>query len=424
MAIATKICCIVDPFRSSTELICDTLLAHGIWPVAILTGEADLSRNEFEKRFIESKFKKILHYRDQPDIQKIANQLQGMSLLAVIAGDELTCFIADQIAAQLTPSYANDPVTSFQRMDKFEMQDALFKAGLPSLKQVKLLSPNLEKETTQSLLELTFPLIVKPTRQCGSFGFSVCKSINDIESSLRGLMGTTSQYGYTVNECVAQEYITGTEYSVDTVSLNGQHKIVGVYRYPKIQHDGKLIFQGCETIDPTSSEAMACIAYVKKTLTALNLNYGMAHTELFLTTNGPRLMETNPRIVGGSGLVSELAKLTTGIHQADLFVQSLTDQDKFLSSVDIISPLFAYGRIALLHSWHTKIFHSFAEEKLKKLPSFKSYKLIKKIGDALKSPSGLHNPVAIALLSHPDEMQLKKDCETLFLLEKNDQLFE
>ena len=63
-------------------------------------------------------------------------------------------------------------------------------------------------------------------------------------------------------------------------------------------------------------------AFVTKVLDAVSFDHGATHIELMLTTEGPRLIEVNPRLVGAR--IARLASLTLGrsLH-ADLIAAHL-----------------------------------------------------------------------------------------------------
>ncbi len=418
-----KACCIVDPYVSS-QVICAALLEKNIYPIAILTDTLKLSEEQQNHRFKTEHFKKIIHFKTGQTIQSLAAELHEFDLLAVIAGNERTCDMSDKIAEQLSPQYCNSIATSPLRMDKFEMLEGLRHAGLPSIHQMKITTRDLTDANKKSLSSFDFPVIVKPTNQSGSIGVTLCKSLIDVQEALNHAIGMISQYGNTVDACVIQECLIGDEYFVDTVSYAGQHKIVGIYRYQKIIYENKSIYQYAEAIEPQSPHGKLCSDYVRKVLSALEYNYGMAHTEFFLTESGLRLMELNPRISGIHGQIAQLASFTSGKNQAQLFAESLSEPDTFLSNVENIPPLISHGRLLLLNCWKTKVLKSFRADKLKNVSSYKSHLLLKKMGEQIKPPKELHDTIATVILLHSNEAQLNKDCEEITELEKNDLLFE
>ena len=63
--------------------------------------------------------------------------------------------------------------------------------------------------------------------------------------------------------------------------------------------------------------------YVQKALDALGVRWGAAHTEIMLTQNGPRLIESGSRMCGGP--VVGFAREATGSSQADQLVEIYVD---------------------------------------------------------------------------------------------------
>ncbi|GAB3626175.1 ATP-grasp domain-containing protein [Pandoraea terrae] len=56
----------------------------------------------------------------------------------------------------------------------------------------------------------------------------------------------------------------------------------------------------------------ACVSYASRVLDALGLDFGVFHLELIITAQGPRLVEVNPRLMGGS--MPDLYANLTGVN--------------------------------------------------------------------------------------------------------------
>ena len=59
--------------------------------------------------------------------------------------------------------------------------------------------------------------------------------------------------------------------------------------------------------------------YIKQVLKALEFDNGIAHAEVKLTENGPRIVEINPRTPGG--FITELITRVTGVNLLKVFVE-------------------------------------------------------------------------------------------------------
>lgn len=412
-----KTCVLVDPYISASD-ICDALHAEDISPVAVLT---DLPISEAEKltRFPEKKFEAIYFYSD-PDLPK---KLSAHPILRIIAGSEASVAIADELSSIYCPHFANPTNTSSWRNNKFLMQEAIEKAHLNAVKQIKIMEPGLTKTQENLLANWSFPLIVKPSNSLCTFGFKKCEDLHSLQLAINELMGTTPIMGETINELVVQEYLQGTEYFVDTVSLNGSHKIIDVFCYHKTLHEGIPIYRSIDLVDPASTEATICIDYVLKVLDALELHHGLAHTELFLTEKGPFLVEINPRISGAYGYPNKLAAYILERDQATWVVKSIVNTQQFLKEPMLPQVRKGDGRIVCLQNWIPKKFNGLNIEKLKSFPSYHESIALKKIGETLPAAKYLTDTVAFVLLRHTDKKQVQDDYERILRLEENGQLF-
>ena len=172
-------------------------------------------------------------------------------------------------------------------------------------------------------------VVVKPIRGVASESVALCQSLDDVvnawntitSSQIFGATGSTTASSsssqpheqstqYHTNVLV-QEYLYGTEYAIDVVSRNGQHKVTAVWRYEKnasrrgYNHRNNTNAPFCyyrtelidETmIDPDLFEAIC--HYVTQSLTALGVRYGVSHNEVmvpFNRPNQPYLIEINCR---------------------------------------------------------------------------------------------------------------------------------
>jgi len=125
---------------------------------------------------------------------------------------------------------------------------------------------------------------------------------------------------------IIQELAIGTEYAVGTVSADGKHYLVHLIKYNKTAAgDRKTVFDHVEFV-PYDKDILGDLwDYTKNVLDALGVRWGATHTEIMLTKNGPRLIESSPRMIGGP--VVGFARAATGSSQADKLVEIYIDGD-------------------------------------------------------------------------------------------------
>ena len=123
---------------------------------------------------------------------------------------------------------------------------------------------------------------------------------------------------------VAQEFAAGTEYAIGTISCDGQHYLSHLIQYTKTVFAGRsAIYDHVALIafDPRHHQSL--IDYTWQVLDALGIRWGATHTEIMLTPQGPRLIETGVRMCGGP--MVHFSREASGSSQADKLVEIYLD---------------------------------------------------------------------------------------------------
>lgn len=140
--------------------------------------------------------------------------------------------------------------------------------------------------------------IVKPMRGSASDSVFLCHSLKDVQEAYSNIYGTSILGSMTDKHdaVLVQEFATGTEYALDIISKNGEHKIAAVWRYDKRPANGRsFVYHATELVDTHTPDAEAICEYTKDALDALDVKWGMTHTEVIMTKDGCRLVEVNCR---------------------------------------------------------------------------------------------------------------------------------
>jgi biotin carboxylase len=310
---------VVDPLSSGVELT-PAFKARGIPAVAVTLKHHD--RIGFGSEIQASDFVEIIP--EQSDIERL---IKKHDPIAIIPGTERGISLAERLTSILTPQFANDPKKASHRLHKALMQKALKEAGVPSLKTLHTASER-EAETwiKESGLEDS-PLIIKPPISAGSdkvFHISVKgdwkRAFNRVLTEPSKITGKNSE------TVVIQEQAIGTEFAVGTVSAHGKHFLSHLIKYNKTSSgERQTVFDHVEFV-PYHKEALGDLFdYTQRALDALGIRWGAAHTEIMLTKNGPRLIESGSRMCGGP--VVGFSREATGSSQADKLVEVYVDGD-------------------------------------------------------------------------------------------------
>ena len=206
--------------------------------------------------------------------------------------------LRQKLSSSLTNSkvYHDNPIQSEARRNKYLMQQSIENV-LPKVRQ--RLCHSLEEAL--EFFENERLVVVKPHRGVASESVRLCHSREEVEQAWHeitssAVFGAREQRHTTV---VVQEFIQGTEYAVDVVSRHGQHKVAAIWRYDKRPANGAAFcyFQ-TKLVDASSDEnATAVCDYVKTTLDALGVQWGLSHNEVIVTSDNrqPMLVEVNCR---------------------------------------------------------------------------------------------------------------------------------
>jgi biotin carboxylase len=311
---------IVDPVSSGTELA-PAFAARGVPAVAVRSARAaDSGDVGYANGIRAADFLEV--HDDGPGL---VDSLREFAPRAVIAGSEAGVRLADKLAATLTPMFGNAPELSLARRHKAAMQDALANAGLPV---IRTLSTGSAAEVAVWLVDEGLrdaALVVKPPESAGSDNVHHIPPGGDWRPAFdRILAMPTALLGERSETVIVQEQVTGTEYAVDTVSARGQHALAHLIRYSKTSAGQRMtVFDHTEFIALDPEEHGALVTHAFRSLDALGIRWGAAHSEIVLTKGGPRLIETGARMCGGP--VLGFARAATGSSQLERVIQAYTD---------------------------------------------------------------------------------------------------
>lgn len=170
----------------------------------------------------------------------------------------------------------------------------------------------------EAVKNFTVPFIVKPADSSGSRGIYEVQDINDPRT-------IKEEYEYwkpfsRVGDVVVEEYMSGPEVSVETLSIDGEcHGIqitdkltTGAPHYVEMGHS-----------QPTrhSKEIAERIKEVAKASNrTIGIKNGPSHTEIIVTSEGPKIVELGARL-GGDCITTYLVPLSTGVNMVECCIR-------------------------------------------------------------------------------------------------------
>jgi hypothetical protein len=225
------------------------------------------------------------------------------------------------------------------------------------------------------------------------------------------------------DEVLMQEYIAGDEYMVNAVTFEGKHVITDIWHSGKIIQNGHIIYDIGTLLPFEGKIQSALVEYTKNVLDALDLKFGCSHNEVFMTAEGPVLVELNPRITGGQ--MSKIAYSCIGecqISYLEKIVSSIIAQDNYFCTNETGYSLKKHACTVDFISNKQGLVKALKNlEKIKALESFLDLQLRVGIGDEIKMTHDLATSPGIVFLAHADESIVMKNCADIRRLE--DSLF-
>jgi len=245
------------------------------------------------------------------------------NILGVICESDIGLKTSEEFSYILQLSTTNNKCEA--RRDKYMQQQSLLQAGLSHLKTIRQILTDNWKSAKDFLIKLHtdspyfddntgipgFSCVIKPCRGAASLGVSRPQSLMEAENVFNNLLGTPGFANGSISDAVlVQEQVGGVEYAIDTVSRNGEHKVVASWKYDKRSiNDAPFVYYCTELVCDEESEnsnysnnlmnkmnrnanndtsndeknvhrMQSIYAYACQVLDALEVKWGPAHIEI------------------------------------------------------------------------------------------------------------------------------------------------
>lgn len=273
--------------------------------------------------FLEENFTaNIVH---DGDLEATLRALAPLRPEALIPGMESGVELADALAERMG-TRSNGTALSPARRDKFRMVEAVRAAGVPAAAQVRA---SRWEEIAEWYAALGGGRVVlKPLKSSGNDGVAFCDSEAELSAAFQAVLGRRSALDLLNDAVVVQEYLAGVEYYVNSVSLDGVHYACDIWRTQHLNINGvRDLLGGSHLMAGTGPEQTILTEYAFSVLDALGIRNGPAHTELKLTPDGPRLVETGARICGAD--LPVLTGKAVGASQLEWTVDAYLEPEEF-----------------------------------------------------------------------------------------------
>jgi biotin carboxylase len=258
------------------------------------------------------------------DLAATVDQLAALAPAAVLSGGEMGVELADQLSEAMG-LLSNGTALSPARRDKYLQIETLRAAGLRATRQLRI---DGAEQLARWHRELGGRVVVKPVRSAAGDGVSFCDTPEQAVAAYRAVLGAENVFSTRNDAVIAQEYLVGGEYVVDTVSRDGQHHVTDMWKYEKLSANGIPDLTCGLRLLPRHGEPQSHIVpYAFDVLDALEVSHGAAHVEIKLTPDGPCLVEVGTRMAGLD--MPYYAQQLIGEGQLEWIVDAYVRPDRF-----------------------------------------------------------------------------------------------
>lgn len=238
----------------------------------------------------------------------------------VITGWEFFSGLSTLVAADLgLPSH--DPKFADAVRNKRAMAEAFDRASAPAPRTVSAA----DADALAALIAeagIEYPLVVKPAENAGSIGVSIVRDAADLAGAVEFAQGWPVEFPHGTpldNSVLAQEYVGGVEFSVESAIVDGQVRHIAVTQKFTTDDNSRAELGHTVPAELSSDDRATLLAAVESGLRALGLRHGISHTEIKLVSPGvAKIIEIGARPPGDH--IMKLVRLATGISEAAVYI--------------------------------------------------------------------------------------------------------
>ena len=397
-----KIIIIVDAY-STGRYLAPRLKDYGYECIHVQSTEAPPDLMKYS--FIPSNFSE--NYIYDGNLNGLLDKLKQHNPQFVIVGSEPGVELADLIAENLKLPH-NTTELSLARRNKFAMLEAVGKAGL--LIPQSLHTNNLNEVLQWQEENKIEPIVLKPEKSAGADHVYFCHSKQDVRNAYQAIISEKNIFGVYNSKLLAQTFLKGTEYIVNTVSSSGSHYLAEIWRcHKEMIPDAGYISLMEELISFESQYENRQLAdYAKKALDALKIQHGAGHFEIMLTEKGPVLIEVAARLQGC--MDPAVVNQAMGHDTVGLLIDSYLVPNDIKSKSKMTYQLKEHVYRIFIKSTVDGVLDekpNFSD--VEKLKSFGSITCNLEVGDTVKPTRDIASTLGVIHLIHRDKKQLDAD---------------
>lgn len=254
----------------------------------------------------------LVDYTDVERLLTLARALyNAYPFRQVISLWELGLMPAARVADAL--GIADNPLSTVEiLLDKWRMRRHLNSLGIST---VAAAVGETEEDLREFIAANGLPVLLKPICEGGSIGVFAIRDESLLASTIEHFGTVASRIDRRdlagpLDRFLMEEFLDGPEISVETLSFDGRHVLVGVT--DKVASSDRFVETGHSSPSRHPGALLREVELLVMTfLDAVGLRHGPAHTEVKLTSRGPKIVESHNRI--GGDRINELTEIAYGV---------------------------------------------------------------------------------------------------------------
>ena len=334
---------------------------------------------------------------DTSNVDKLVEFLAAVpDLAAVFSSSEFYIGAASEAAERLGLHTANTEAIKTCR-DKARLAEVLQAHGVDVPRSVDLPLLDLAKA---DLERLRYPVVVKPRTGSGSVDVMLNTNVADVVAQCERMRREGQVWA------LMQEYVTGEEFSVETLTLGGRTRVLAIVRKhlgaePFFVEIGHSFPSGL-----TAAQRARVEACVQAALDAVGFTFGPAHTELRMRGERVTIIEINPRLAGGMipALLHEVLDFDVIDHVLSMWLGS--------AGLPEVSPRrFGAIRFAMPHRAGQLAAVPELPAAVAALPELRLVKVLRQPGDHVEPARDFRDRVAVVVCAGDHQVEVERTAQ-------------
>lgn len=171
-------------------------------------------------------------------------------------------------------------------------------------------------EAKDAIKYVGIPAIIKPVDNSGSRGVGILENEGDLQDIFEKTMSFSE-----VKEVIIEEIIEGVECTVEGITIDGKHHILGISDKYKPDGHFRVATELCYPARLPEGTIMEIKYLMGKAYTAMGIDYAPTHSEVIVSKNGPVIIEVACR-GGGFYVFTDVIEAVSGVDIVSVWIKT------------------------------------------------------------------------------------------------------